>query len=90
MCGCKKYLFYKNIHTRRFLHTILVSGAIIVSSTLRAGSLPEVEITEQSGVYQIKLVALIAAPASYERSVLTDYKHIYRLNPSIIESEVLE
>ena len=51
---------------------------------------PEIEINEQSGVYRIKVVALIAAPISYVRYVLTDYKHIYRLNPSIIESEVLE
>ena len=36
------------------------------------------------------MVALIAAPANYVRYVLTDYKHIYRLNPSIIESDVLE
>ena len=103
MCGCKKYLFYKNIHARRFLYSILVSGAIIASSTLRAGSppevvtsvlqeekLPEVEITEQSGVYQIKVVAVIDAPADSVRHVLTDYLHIYRLNPSIIESNVLK
>jgi hypothetical protein len=35
------------------------------------------------------VVAVIDAPASYVREVLTDYIHIYRLNPSIIESEVL-
>ena len=61
-----------------------------VSSALQSGKRPEIEINEQSGVYQIKVVALIAAPASYVRYVLTDYKHIYRLNPSIIESEVLK
>lgn len=62
----------------------------VISSTLQSGKGPEIEINEQSGVYQIKVVALIAAPASYVRYVLTDYKHIYRLNPSIIESEVLK
>jgi len=61
-----------------------------VSSALQSRKRPEIEINEQSGVYQIKVVALIAAPASYVRYVLTDYKHIYRLNPSITESEVLE
>ena len=60
------------------------------SSALQLGKRPEIEISEQSGVYQVKVVAVIAAPASYVRYVLTDYKHIYRLNPSIIESEVLE
>ena len=61
-----------------------------VSSALQSRKRPEIEINEQSGVYHIKVVALIAAPASYVRYVLTDYTHIYRLNPSIIESEVLE
>jgi len=61
-----------------------------LSSALLSGKRPEIEINEQSGVYHIKVVALIAAPADYVRYVLTDYRHIYRLNPSIIESEVLE
>ena len=61
-----------------------------VSSALQSGERPEIEIVESSGVYKIKVVATVAAPASYVRYVLTDYKHIYRLNPSIIESEVLE
>ena len=61
-----------------------------ISSTLQSGKRPEIEIKEQSGVYQIKVVALIAAPASYVRGVLTDYRFIYRLNPSIIESDVLK
>jgi len=64
--------------------------AEFLSSALQSGKRPEIEINEQSGVYQIKVVALIAAPANYVRYVLTDYRHIYRLNPSIIESEVLE
>jgi len=59
-------------------------------SSLQLGKRPEIEINEQSGVYQIKVVALIAAPASYVSYVLTDYTHIHRLNPSIIESEVLQ
>lgn len=59
-------------------------------TTLKSGHLPEIEIVEQGGIYQIKVVAKIKAPAHYVRYVLTDYTHIYRLNPSIIESEVLK
>ena len=59
-------------------------------SVLKLGQAPEIEITEQSGAYQIKVVAVLDAPAHYVRYVLTDYTHIYRLNPSIIESEVVE
>ncbi len=59
-------------------------------SLLRAVSRPEIEIIENSGAYKIKVVAVIDAPASNVLHVLTDYSHIYRLNPSIIESEVLK
>ncbi len=59
-------------------------------TTLKSGHLPEIEVVEHGGVYQIKVVAKIKAPAHYVRYVLTDYTHIYRLNPSIIESEVLK
>jgi hypothetical protein len=48
-----------------------------------------VEISELSGNYRVRMVMLIHAPAQYVNSVLTDYKHIYRLNPAIIESEIL-
>lgn len=53
-------------------------------------NLPDIEVIENSGNYRIKVVANINAPAKYVRFVLTDYTHIYRLNPSIIESEVLD
>jgi len=55
----------------------------------RASSLPNIEISENSGNYRVKMVMLIHAPARYVNSVLTDYKHIYRLNPAITESEIL-
>lgn len=50
---------------------------------------PTVEVNEQNGIYSIRAVAIVRAPEKYIRHVLTDYQHIYRLNPSIIESEVL-
>jgi len=49
----------------------------------------ETEVTEDNGIFHIKVSAVIAAPAEYIRYVLADYAHIYRLSPSIIESEVL-
>lgn len=73
-----------------FLYPEILCGILFASSTLHAENSPDIEIIEQSGKYQIKVVAVINAPASYVRQVLTDYTHIYRLNPSIIESEVLE
>ena len=49
----------------------------------------EAEVTENNGVFKIRVDAVINAPPDYIRAVLTDYLHIYRLSPSIIESEVL-
>jgi hypothetical protein len=54
-----------------------------------AGSLSNLEISENSGSYRIRIVMLVHAPAHHVHSVLTDYRHIYRLNPSITESEIL-
>lgn len=49
----------------------------------------DVEVTEQGGVFRINAAIVVDAPADYVRQVLSDFVHIYRLNPSIIESEVL-
>ena len=49
----------------------------------------DMEVVERGGRYQMQLIAVIRAPAPYVRHVLADFKHLYRLNPSIVESEVL-
>lgn len=63
--------------------------ALCVIAPARAGYLSSLDISENSGSYRVRLVMLIQAPAHYVHSVLTDYRHIYRLNPSITESEIL-
>lgn len=54
-----------------------------------AGDLTVLQVTEKRGVYNMKMVMMVDAPAEYVRAVLTDYTRIYRLNPSIIASEML-
>ena len=49
----------------------------------------DAEVTEVDGIYYIKFAAVIEAHPDYIRYVLADSEHIYRLSPSIIESEVL-
>ncbi len=56
---------------------------------LHAIEFTELQVYEDSGVYYIRVVAEIDAPAEYVHKVLTDYDHIYRLNPSITESQLL-
>ena len=72
-----------------FIKSVVFYAIFFASPIIQAEKIPQVEVIEHDGVYQIKVVAVIDAPASYVREVLTDYIHIYRLNPSIIESEVL-
>jgi hypothetical protein len=49
----------------------------------------ELEVSEDGGVYQIKLATVIDARAEYVYRVLTDYVHLHRLHPSIIQSDIL-
>ena len=49
----------------------------------------DVQVTEDKGVYRIKFSAELKAHPDYIRYVLGDSAHIYRISPSIIESEVL-
>ena len=61
----------------------------LVSGISCAGQLESISITEIQGEYATRIVALVDAPVEYVLAVITDYKHIYRINPSIVESELL-
>ena len=77
------------VHARRpCLAAALVLLLCCGSLSAREG-MHEVEVTEQGGVFQIKASVVVDAAADYVRRVLSDFVHIYRLNSSIIESEVL-
>ena len=49
----------------------------------------KLEVSEDGGVYQIEVAAVIDASAEYVYRVLTDYVHLHRLHPSIIQSDIL-
>lgn len=55
-----------------------------------AGDIDELIVAEEDGIFQITVSAQIDATEKYVRRVVTDYTHAYRINRSIIESEVLE
>ena len=55
----------------------------------RSSNLAELQVSESGGVYTISLVMQMQVPAHYVQRVLTDYEHIYRLDPAIIDSEIL-
>jgi hypothetical protein len=46
-------------------------------------------VSQANGVYEVSLETILDAPPDAIHDILTDYVHIYRLNPSITESEIL-
>ena len=80
---CQRITF----NTRLLIPFLCLS--FINSTAVLANDITEFEVTEDEGVFYIKASVVLHAPADYVHGVLTDYVHIYRLNPSIIESEVL-
>ena len=86
--GCLSFNF-------NFFNTIIylwISVLIFLydCSTVFAGDIDELMVTENDGIYQIKVSAQIAVAEKHVRQVITDYAHAYRINRSIIESEVLK
>ena len=59
------------------------------TSASRAGELVELKVVESQGIYRIRAVTLLDAPAKQVRSALNDLVHIYRISPLITESEIL-
>lgn len=84
LCFCFNFL--------RLINCLLISFLILlcVHSNAFADDIDEIVVTEEDGIYQITVSAQIDAAEKYVRQVITDYAHAYRINHSIIESEVLE
>jgi len=61
----------------------------LFSTISTAAKFEELSVNEVNGEYRLRIVALLNAPADYVRNVITDYKHAYRINPSVIEVEIL-
>jgi hypothetical protein len=73
---------------------LLAAGAALLMTlclTRVAGGaeLGRVELSNKGNVYTIELEMDLDIAPRYVREVLTDYRHIYRLNPSIVDSRVL-
>lgn len=54
-----------------------------------AAELTRVDVDSTGDVYRIRLEMVLDIAADYVNEVLTDYRHFYRLNPSIVESRML-
>mgnify|MGYP001826099040 CR=1 FL=1 len=61
----------------------------LVTSMTPADEVEELSITEADGAYSLRVVSVLDAPVEYVYDVITDYKHAYRINPTITEVEIL-
>ena len=76
-------------HTRHAVVACACLMLFLLIPLTRAAELAELQVSETKGVYSISLVMQLQAPVRYVHRVLTDYVHVYRLDPGIIDSEVL-
>ena len=66
-----------------------LSTLIVFSPVSPADEVEELSVTEADGEYTLRIVSILDAPADYVYDVITDYKHAYRINPSITKVEIL-
>lgn len=69
--------------------TSALTTLLLFTSLSSAGELAELSVTEEDGEYRLRIVMIMEASADYVYRVITDYKHLYRLIPSITEIEIL-
>ena len=75
------------IHGRKLLIACIAFFYTNMSSL--AGELERLDVVVEDGDYGIHIVMVMDAPVDYVYSVITDYKHAYRINPCLTTSEIL-
>jgi len=65
-----------------------LAAVCLFGSISSAAEFEELSVTEANGEYRLRIVAVLDAPADYVHIVVTDYKHAYRINPSVIKVEI--
>jgi hypothetical protein len=76
-------------HTRHASDACTCLLLCLLTPLSYAAGLAGLHVSETQGMYSINLVMQMQVPARYVHRVLTDYAHIYRLDPAIIDSEIL-
>ncbi len=74
---------------RRSAAALLGALSFVAGMSAYGGELEKLSVTRKGDVYEVRVRMRLDAPASEVFRVLTDYAHVYRLNPSITESLIL-
>jgi hypothetical protein len=69
--------------------TSALTTLLLFTSLSTAGEFKELSIIEEADEYRLRIVMIMDSSADYVYRVITDYKHLYRIHPSITESEIL-
>lgn len=77
------------VHARRMVVACIVLILCLLISPTHTANSPDIQISKIGNEYRIYIVMQMQVPAHYVHRVLTDYKHIYRLNPAIVDSAIL-
>jgi len=62
---------------------------LLASGICSADQIEKLSVTHSDGEYRLEIVSVLKVPTEYAYDVITDYQHAYRLNPSIVEVDVL-
>jgi hypothetical protein len=73
----------------RGIGTSRIAALLLVSCVCSANQIQKLSVTHLDGEYRLVISSVLDAPADYAYRVITDYQHAYRINPSIVEAEVL-
>jgi hypothetical protein len=76
-------------HIRQTVVTSVCLLLCLLIPLALAADLVDLHIGETEGIYSINVIMQMEVPAQYVYRVLTDYAHIYRLDPAITDSEIL-
>lgn len=71
------------------IRTCCLVALVQSSPASTAGQIEKLSISDVKGEYRLRIAAVLNAPADYVYKVITDYKHAYRINPTITDVEIL-
>jgi hypothetical protein len=74
---------------RTAMFLVAMAGCYLCPRALAAGQVVDLSMSDSQGVYHVALETILNAPFEEVHSVITDYVHIYRIDPARVESEIL-
>ncbi len=69
---------------------VVLSGLLLIPLLAAAGEVVESSVVIDADVYTIDVLVRIEAPLEVVHRAITDYDHLTEINPSIVESRILE